>query len=272
MEDRPVTIRLLDPSFHKFLPHTEADAKLLAKRLKIPEKRLWAKALLLREENPTMGKRGSRLAVLHPEIVRMQTEAIIEAALEVRDDIDGDMDISIMVPFISSVREFTNVRETVEAAAAECLKAAEAELDFSVGTMIETPRAALLADMIAEQADFFSFGTNDLTELVYGLSGEDTEELIDEYIKKDILDKNPLYSLDKRGVGRMIEMASSLGRKTKPKLKIGICGEHGGDPETIEFCDSIGINYFSCSTLRIPGARLAAAQSEIKAAAKRDRR
>lgn len=272
MEDRPVTIRLLDPSFHKFLPHTEADAKLLAKRLKISEKKLWAKAILMREENPTMGKRGSRLAVLHPEIVRMQTEAIIEAALEVRDDIDGDMDISIMVPFISSVREFTNVRETVEAAAAECLKAAEAELDFTVGTMIETPRAALLADMIAEKADFFSFGTNDLTELVYGLSGEDTEELIDEYIKKDILDKNPLYSLDKRGVGRMIEMASSLGRKTKPKLKIGICGEHGGDPDTIEFCDSIGINYFSCSTLRIPGARLAAAQSEIKAAAKRDRR
>ena len=130
--------------------------------------------------------------------------------------------------------------------------------------MIETPRAALLSDMIAEKADFFSFGTNDLTELIYGISKEDTEDMIEEYVKKDILDKNPMYSLDKRGVGRMIEMSVTLGRKTKPKLKMGICGEHAADPDTIEFCQSIGINYFSCSTLRIPGARLAAAQAEIK--------
>ena len=271
MEDRPVTIRLLDPSFHRFLPHAESDIRNLAGKLKISEKKLGAKVLLLREENPAMGKRGSRLAVLHPEIVRMQTEAVIEAALEVRGEVDGDLNISIMVPFISSVREFTNVRETVETTAMQCLKAADASLDFSVGTMIETPRAALLADMIAEKADFFSFGTNDLTELVYGLSKEDTEDLIEEYIKKDILDKNPFYSLDERGVGRMIEMACISGRKTKPKLKIGICGEHGGDPDTIEFCESIGINYFSCSTLRIPGARLAAAQAEINSAKKIER-
>ncbi|MFR8855080.1 MAG: putative PEP-binding protein, partial [Oscillospiraceae bacterium] len=271
MEDRPVTIRLLDPSFHRFLPHAESDIRNLAGKLKISEKKLGAKVLLLREENPAMGKRGSRLAVLHPEIVRMQTEAVIEAALEVREEVDGDLNISIMVPFISSVREFTNVRETVETTAMQCLKAADASLDFSVGTMIETPRAALLADMIAEKADFFSFGTNDLTELVYGLSKEDTEDLIEEYIKKDILDKNPFYSLDERGVGRMIEMACISGRKTKPKLKIGICGEHGGDPDTIEFCESIGINYFSCSTLRIPGARLAAAQAEINSAKKIER-
>ncbi len=264
MEDRPVTIRLLDPSFHRFLPHSEAEIKLLAKKLKISEKKLAAKILVMKEENPSLGKRGSRLAVIHPEIVRMQTEAIIEAAVEAGEDMEQQPDISIMVPFISSVREFTNVRDTIEKAAFETLKRMDASMDFSIGTMIETPRAALLADMIAEKADFFSFGTNDLTELVYGISREDTEDLIDEYIKRDILDRNPFYSLDERGVGKMIEMAVSLGRKSKPKLKIGICGEHGGDSGTIKFCESIGINHFSCSTLRIPGARLAAAQAAIK--------
>ena len=264
MEDRPVTIRLLDPSFHRFLPHTETDIKKLARKLKLPEKKLAAKILLMKEENPAMGKRGSRLAVLHPEIVMMQTEAIVEAAMEVNEKIDGELNVSIMVPFISSVREFMNVRDTVQKAVDSCIGSYEKKMEFAVGTMIETPRAALLSDMIAEKADFFSFGTNDLTELIYGISKEDTEDMIEEYVKKDILDKNPMYSLDKRGVGRMIEMSVTLGRKTKPKLKMGICGEHAADPDTIEFCQSIGINYFSCSTLRIPGARLAAAQAEIK--------
>ena len=268
MEDRPVTIRLLDPSFHRFLPHNEADIKKLSKKLKIPEKKLAAKILLMNEENPAMGKRGSRLAVLHPEIVMMQTEAIVEAAAEVIKNTGSELNISVMVPFISSVREFMNVRDTVQKAVDSCLQDNENKMELPVGTMIETPRAALLSDMIAEKADFFSFGTNDLTELVYGISKEDTETMIEEYVKKDILDKNPLYSLDKRGVGRMIEMSVSLGRKTKPKIKMGICGEHAADPDTIEFCQSIGINYFSCSTLRIPGARLAAAQAEIKSGRK----
>ena len=264
MEDRPVTIRLLDPSFHRFLPHTEADIKKLARKLRIPEKKLAAKILLMKEENPAMGKRGSRLAVLHPEIVMMQTEAIVEAAIEVSENTDSELNISIMVPFISSVREFMNVKDTIQKAVDSCLGSDRKKMEFAVGTMIETPRAALLSDMIAERADFFSFGTNDLTELVYGISKEDTDNMIEEYVRKDILDKNPLYSLDKRGVGRMIEMSVMLGRKTKPKIKMGICGEHAADPDTIEFCQSIGINYFSCSTLRIPGARLAAAQAEIK--------
>ena len=265
MEDRPVTIRLLDPSFHNFLPYAEKEIKELSKILGVSEKKLSAKIMLLKEENPTMGRRGSRLAVIHPEIVRMQTEAIVEAACQVKKENNFGLDVSIMIPFVSTAREFGNVRDTVVNAADKCLEALGEELDYSVGTMIETPRAALLADKIAEKADFFSFGTNDLTELVYGFSKEDTEGLIEEYLKKDILDKNPFYSLDKTGVGKLIEMATVQGRKVKPKLKIGLCGDHGGDTESIEFCESKGLNYFSCSTLRIPGARLAAAQAALRA-------
>lgn len=264
MEDRPVTIRLLDPSLHRFLPHTEKDIKALAKRLHVSEKNLAAKLLLMQEENPLMGARGSRLAVSYPEIVKMQTEAIITAAVEVQRETENELDISIMIPFVSSVREFAKVRETVEDAAVNCLKTLDAEMEYSVGTMIETPRAALIADKLAEKADFFSFGTNDLTELVYGLSRVDTKDLVEEYLKKDLLDKNPFYSLDQTGVGGLMAMAATLARKVKPKLRIGLSGEHGGDSTTIEFCGQIEINYVSCSTLRIPGARLAAAQAAIK--------
>lgn len=266
MEDRPVTIRLLDPSLHKFFPSGEKELKNLSKQLHISENRLMAKIMLLKEENPTMGKRGGRLAVTRPEIAGMQTEAVIEAALEVNQETGIEPNISIMVPFISSVREFTNVKETINKAAAKTMEAMGGEIEYAVGTMIETPRAALVAGLLAEHADFLSFGTNDLTELVYGFSKTDTEELIEDYIKKDILDKNPMYSLDERGVGLLIDTAVSQSRKSKPNIKIGLCGEHGCDPDTIAFCKNIGINYFSCSTLRIPGARLAAAQAEIKTA------
>lgn len=266
MGDLPVTVRLLDPSLQKFLPRSDKDVRLLAKALHIPEKRLAAKILLMHEENPIIGKRGSRLAVSYPEIVRMQSEAIITAAIAVKQETGNEPNISIMVPFVSSAREFANVRNTVEEAAAGCFSALKEEVDYSVGTMIETPRAAIIADKIAEKADFFSFGTNDLTELVYGFSREDTESLIEDYLKKDLLDKNPFYSLDKSGVGSLIAMAVNLGRKAKPKLKIGLCGDQGGDPTTIEFCGKTEINYVSCSTLRIPGARLAAAQASIRAA------
>lgn len=265
MGDMPVTVRLLDPSLQRFLPHSEKDVRLLAKTLRIPEKRLAAKVLLLHEENPIIGKRGSRLAVSYPEIVKMQTESIMTAAIEVKRETGNEPNISIMVPFVSSAREFANVRNTVEEAASGCFCALQEEVDYSIGTMIETPRAAIIADKIAEKADFFSFGTNDLTELVYGFSREDTESLIEEYLKKDLLDKNPFYTLDKNGVGSLIAMATSLGRKVKPKLKIGLCGDHGGDAETIEFCGKTEINYVSCSTLRIPGARLAAAQASLRA-------
>lgn len=263
MGDRPVTIRLLDPSLHMFLPHTESELKLLAKRLHLSSGKLAVKVMLLKEENPIMGKRGSRLAVSYPEIARMQTEAIVEAAIELKRENERELDISIMIPFVSTAREFANVRQTVEEAAQNCLKSLDSELEYSVGTMIETPRAALLADKIAEKADFFSFGTNDLTQLVYGFSREDTESLIDDYVKKEILDKDPFTSIDRQGVGELINLAVKQGRRVKPKLRIGLCGEHGGDAETIAFCGDIKLNYVSCSTLRIPGARLAAAQAEL---------
>ncbi|MEE0796735.1 MAG: putative PEP-binding protein, partial [Anaerovoracaceae bacterium] len=268
MEDRPVTIRLLDPSFHNVLPHSEKEIKALAGKLDVTEKKLSAKIIMLKEENPEMGRRGSRLAVAHPEIARMQTEAVIEAAFEVDRENDFVPDISIMVPFVSTAREFYYVKDVVDEAARNTMKRLDADIDYSVGTMIETPRAAILAGSIAEKADFFSFGTNDLTELVYGLSRADSEELIEEYIDKDILDKNPFHSLDKTGVGRIIEMAASAGRKTKPRLRIGLSGDHGGESESIEFCERIGVDYFSCSTLRIPGTRLAAAQAQIRASAR----
>ena len=265
MEDRPVTIRLLDPSLHNVLPHSEKDIRALSHKLDISEKKLAAKIILLHEENPELGRRGSRLAVTHPEIARMQTEAVIEAAWEVRQENSFEPDISIMVPFVSTAREFYYVKDLIDGAAQGTFKKIGAEIDYTVGTMIETPRAALLSGSIAERADFFSFGTNDLTELIYGLSRADTEELIEEYIEKDILDKNPFYSLDKTGVGSLIESAALSGRKIKPKLKIGLSGDHGSDPDSIEFCQSIGVDYFSCSTLRIPGTRLAAAQAHIRA-------
>ena len=264
MEDRPVTIRLLDPSFHHVLPRSEKELHILAQRLGADEKKLGAKIILLHEENPEMGRRGSRLAVAHPEIAQMQTEAVIEAAWEAKQAGDFEPNVAIMVPFVSTAREFYYVKDVIDEAASSCMKRLGAELDYSIGTMIETPRAALLAGSIAERADFFSIGTNDLTELVYGLSRADAEELIDEYIDKDILDKNPFYSLDKTGEGRIIEMAAAAGRRAKPNLKIGLSGDHGGDPASVEFCENVGVDYFSCSTLRIPGTRLAAAQAEIR--------
>lgn len=262
MDDRPVTIRLLDPSPNRFMPRSEKERKGLAERLNISEKKLKAQMMLLEEENPEMGARGSRLAVMYPDIVRMQTRALIEAAYELNQE-GIDTDISIMVPFVSSAREFAFVRKTIEEEADACFKRLDISMDYLIGTMIETPRAALLADVIAEKADFFSIGTNDLTELVYGLSKEDTENLIDEYIRKSILDKSPFQSIDQVGVGKLIKMTVEMSRRIKPKMRIGICGEQAGDHKTIEFCDRAGLNYVSCSALRIPGARLASAQAEI---------
>ena len=270
MEDRPVTIRLLDPSLHKFMPKSEEEIRQLAGKLHMSEKKLAAKIKVMHEENPLMGKRGARLAVSYPDIARMQTEAIITAAIEAGREMDGMPDVSVMIPFVSTAREFSKVRSIVDEAAAACFEKMGETLDYSVGTMIETPRAALMSDKIAERADFFSFGTNDLTELVYGLSRSDTENLVEDYVKKDLLDRNPFYSLDQRGVGKLISMAASDGRKARPKLKMGLCGDHGGDAETIKFCRDIELNFVSCSTLRIPGARLAAAQAAIDASVKND--
>lgn len=270
MEDRPVTIRLLDPSLHKFMPKSEEEIRQLAGKLHMSEKKLAAKIKVMHEENPLMGKRGARLAVSYPDIARMQTEAIITAAIEAGREMDGMPDVSVMIPFVSTAREFSKVRSIVDEAAAACFENMGETLDYSVGTMIETPRAALMSDKIAERADFFSFGTNDLTELVYGLSRSDTENLVEDYVKKDLLDRNPFYSLDQRGVGKLISMAASDGRKARPKLKMGLCGDHGGDAETIKFCRDIELNFVSCSTLRIPGARLAAAQAAIDASVKND--
>ena len=264
MEDRPVNIRLLNPPLHEFLPSTEKEINDLAQQMGISPEKLRDKVTELKEFNPMLGHRGCRLAVTYPEIAKMQTEAIITAAMEVKEEKNIDIEPEIMIPLVGIDRELAFVRATVEETISEIFKKTGKEIGYQIGTMIEIPRAALTADEIAEEAEFFSFGTNDLTQMTFGFSRDDTGKILKEYTDKNILKNDPFMSIDTTGVGKLMEMAIELGKKTRPNIKLGICGEHGGEPASVEYCYRIGLNYVSCSPYRVPIARLAAAQAVIR--------
>ena len=265
MEGCPVTIRFLDPPLHEFVPTEEADIELLAKNTGKTVQQVKDIIAGLHEFNPMMGHRGCRLAVTYPEIARMQTKAVIKAALNVQaKHPEWTMVPEIMIPLVGEVKELAFVKKAVVETADEIIAAAGSDMQYKVGTMIEIPRAALTADEIAKEAEFFSFGTNDLTQMTFGFSRDDAGKFLDAYYDAKIYENDPFAKLDQTGVGRLVKMASELGRQTRPDIKLGICGEHGGDPSTIEFCHSVGLSYVSCSPFRVPIARLAAAQAAIK--------
>ncbi len=263
MGDRPVTIRLLDPPLHEFLPHTDEEIKALSEQIGVPYEKLAKKTQELHEFNPMLGHRGCRLAVTYPEIAEMQAEAIIMAAIEVRKEQGLDIIPEIMIPLVGMVKELADVKATVVKTVEKVMEREGVKFDYLIGTMIEIPRAALTADEIAEEAEFFSFGTNDLTQMTFGFSRDDTGKIIKEYREKGIFDDDPFQSIDQVGVGKLVKMAVELGKQTRPSIKLGICGEHGGDPKSIEFCNAVGLQYVSCSPFRVPIARLAAAQAAI---------
>ena len=264
MGDRPVTIRLLDPPLHEFLPHTDEEIKALSEQIGVPYEKLAKKTQELHEFNPMLGHRGCRLAVTYPEIAEMQAEAIIMAAIEVRKEHGLDIIPEIMIPLVGMRKELADVKATVVKTVEAVMEREGVKFDYLIGTMIEIPRAALTADEIAEEAEFFSFGTNDLTQMTFGFSRDDTGKIIKEYREKGIFDDDPFQSIDQVGVGKLVKMAVELGKQTRPSIKLGICGEHGGDPKSIEFCNAVGLQYVSCSPFRVPIARLAAAQAAIK--------
>ncbi|MGC2872362.1 pyruvate, phosphate dikinase [Ihubacter sp. rT4E-8] len=263
MEDKPVTIRLLDPPLHEFLPQTEEETKALAEKSGVSYEKLRQTAEELAEFNPMLGHRGCRLVVTYPEIARMQTRAIMEAAIEVSQEKGFEISPEIMIPLIGIEEEMAYIKGVVIETAEECKKTYGATIDYSIGTMIEVPRAALIADRIAKEADFFSFGTNDLTQMTFGFSRDDTGKLVQEYVEKGILKHDPFQTIDQDGVGVLMQNAVKLGRTARPNLKLGICGEHGGDPASIDFCHRIGLHYVSCSPYRVPVAKIAAAQAVI---------
>ncbi|GAU77480.1 pyruvate, phosphate dikinase [Fusibacter sp. 3D3] len=263
MGSRPVNIRLLDPPLHEFLPHKDEEIGALARDLGVDFEVLKSKVESLSEFNPMLGHRGCRLAITYPEIYEMQVKAIIEAAVYCKDELKIEVHPEIMIPLVGHLKEFTILKKLVIDTATETLKALNAEVVYKVGTMIEVPRAALIADEIAAEAEFFSFGTNDLTQMTLGFSRDDSGKFLDEYVKKEVFDKDPFESIDQNGVGKLVNMACELGRKTNPSIKLGICGEHGGEPKSIEFCHKTGLNYVSCSPFRVPIARLSAAQAAI---------
>ncbi len=263
MEGRPVTIRFLDPPLHEFVPTDEKDVKDLAERMHLTVAQVKATCDALHEFNPMMGHRGCRLAVTYPEIARMQTRAIMEAAIEVKTEKGYDIVPEIMIPLVGEKKELKFVKDTVVEVAEAVKKEKGSDIRYVVGTMIEIPRAALLANEIAEEAEFFSFGTNDLTQMTFGFSRDDAGKFLDAYYKSKIYESDPFAKLDQNGVGQLIEMAAKKGRATRPDLHLGICGEHGGDPSSIEFCHKVGLDYVSCSPFRVPIARLAAAQAAL---------
>ena len=265
LEGTPVTIRFLDPPLHEFVPTEEADIKALADDMGMTVKEVKDVITSLHEFNPMMGHRGCRLAVTYPEIAVMQTKAVIQAAIAVQSrHADWKVVPEIMIPLVGEVKELAYVKSVVTKTADECIKAAGVEMKYKVGTMIEIPRAALTADAIATEAEFFSFGTNDLTQMTFGFSRDDAGKFLGAYYDKKIYESDPFAKLDQVGVGKLVKMAAELGRATRPDIHLGICGEHGGDPSTIEFCHNVGLDYVSCSPFRVPIARLAAAQANIK--------
>ena len=265
LEGNPVTIRFLDPPLHEFVPTEEADIEALAKAQGKSVETIKAIIDSLHEFNPMMGHRGCRLAVTYPEIAKMQTRAVIRAAINVKKaHADWNIKPEIMIPLIGDIKELKFVKNVVVAAADEEIKNAGVDMQYEVGTMIEIPRAALTADEIAKEAEFFCFGTNDLTQMTYGFSRDDAGKFLDAYYDQKIFENDPFAKLDQVGVGKLMEMAIKLGKAVRPELHIGICGEHGGDPTSVEFCHRIGLNYVSCSPFRVPIARLAAAQAKIQ--------
>ncbi len=265
MGERPVTIRLLDPPLHEFLPQDEEDIKALAKEMIIPVDELKQTIASLHEFNPMMGHRGCRLAVTYPEIAEMQTRAIMEAAIEVAEEKKLHIKPEIMIPLVGEIKELKYVKDVVVKTAEQVIAEKGVKIEYMVGTMIEIPRAALTADEIAQEAEFFSFGTNDLTQMTFGFSRDDAGKFLDEYYNKKIYESDPFAKVDQKGVGRLMKMAVELGRKTRPNIKLGICGEHGGETSSVIFCHNIGLNYVSCSPFRVPIARLAAAHAAILA-------
>jgi len=262
MKDHPVTIRLLDPPLHEFLPQEDEDIESLAKEMGLSFDELKNIVISLHEFNPMMGHRGCRLAVTYPEIAQMQTRAIIEAAINIISA-GGQVVPEIMIPLAGDAKELKYVKEIIVKTADDLIKKHRVNLEYKVGTMIEIPRAAITADEIAKEAEFFSFGTNDLTQMTFGFSRDDAGKFLEEYYNKKIYESDPFVKLDQEGVGKLVETAVKLGKTTRPDIKLGICGEHGGDPSTVEYCYRIGLNYVSCSPFRVPIAKLAAAQAVI---------
>ncbi|HEX2940835.1 MAG TPA: putative PEP-binding protein, partial [Rhodopila sp.] len=263
------TIRLLDPPLHEFLPHAESEMQEVADSLGVDIETIRQRGAELAEANPMLGHRGCRLGISYPEIYEMQARAIFEGAIAVAKETGKAPVPEIMIPLVGTRKELEITRAQVEKVAAEVLKETGTTIEYSVGTMIELPRAAMLADKIAEVADFFSFGTNDLTQTVFGLSRDDAGKFLPHYVEAGILPKDPFVSIDIEGVGEMVRIAAEKGRGAKSKLKLGICGEHGGDPSSIAFCEQVGLDYVSCSPFRVPVARLAAAQAALGAASDR---
>ena len=265
MQGNPVTIRYLDPPLHEFVPKEDKDIEELAKEMNMSFEELKAVCDGLHEFNPMMGHRGCRLAVTYPEIAEMQTQAVIEAAINVQKrHPEWKVVAEIMIPLVGEVKELKFVKNIVVKVADEVIAASDTKVEYHVGTMIEIPRAALLADEIAEEAEFFSFGTNDLTQMTFGFSRDDAGKFLNAYYERKIYEQDPFAKLDQNGVGKLIKMAAELGRKTRPNIKLGICGEHGGEPSSVEFCHKVGLTYVSCSPYRVPIARLAAAQAAVK--------
>ena len=264
LKELPMTVRYLDPPLHEFLPTEEEDIIALAKDMGVTVEHLKNKCAELHEFNPMMGHRGCRLAVTYPEIARMQTRALMEAAIEVKEEEGYNIVPEIMIPLVGEKKELKFVKDVVIEFAEQFKKEKGSDMQYHIGTMIEIPRAALLANEIAEEAEFFSFGTNDLTQMTFGFSRDDAGKFLDSYYKTKIYESDPFAKLDQKGVGQLVKMAVEKGRATRPDIKLGICGEHGGEPSSVEFCHNIGLSYVSCSPFRVPIARLAAAQAAIK--------
>jgi len=270
MDGLPVTIRLLDPPLHEFLPHGEDDVRAVAEATGLSAEKLMRRTRELQETNPMLGWRGCRLGVTFPEIYEMQVRAIVEAACEAKRA-GRDPRVEIMHPLVAKAEEMKLLRELTDKVAKEVQQEKGVQVDYLVGTMIELPRAALTADRLAENAEFFSFGTNDLTQTTFGISRDDSGRFLNAYIDKGVFEKDPFVSLDQEGVGQLIRIAAKRGRATRPNVKLGICGEHGGDPASIQFCESVGLDYVSCSPYRVPIARLAAAQAALSGEREKDR-
>ena len=264
MFNLPVTVRLLDPPLHEFLPKTERDIEEVARSLNLAAKEVKERISELHEENPMLGHRGCRLGISFPEIYEMQCEAIFEALVELKKEKIKTALVEIMIPLVSTDTELKILRKLVDSIAKKIEKKNKIKLKYMVGTMIELPRAALQAKSISKYADFFSFGTNDLTQTTLGISRDDSGKFLSDYIDNKIFEIDPFVSIDQNGVGELVELASQRGRKANKSIKLGICGEHGGDPKSIDFCSKTGLNYVSCSPFRVPIARLAAAQAELR--------
>ena len=262
MSGLPVTIRLLDPPLHEFVPHDEAGQRVMAADMKVSLGKIRMRVEELNEFNPMMGHRGCRLGITYPEITEMQTRAILEAALDARAK-GAELKVEIMVPLVGTVREFNVQAAVIRRTAFQVFAERGEQIRYQLGTMIETPRAALIADSIGKKAEFFSFGTNDLTQMTMGFSRDDADKFLPEYLKAGIYEHDPFRTIDQKGVGLLVQMAVEKGRSVRPDLEVGICGEHGGDPVSVAFFHRVGLDYVSCSPFRVPIARLAAAQAAV---------